>query len=194
MWRDEDEPVDSDLVLAAAAAGRTERSVRAAVNMRISGAPYDEIARVLDYTSAAAARAAVEQGLADAYEGKDTASLRRLTNARLEGLFKLSWENAQPSRPSLDRESGEPDGFYERNPEQAAWVRQAADIAGRLAKLHGLDAPTQVQVSPGAIEFEETVAHLVAVTQKGLPQEADIFALPEDIEDAVVVEDGELDG
>lgn len=170
------------------------RSVRAAVNMKIAGASYAEIAEVLEYTSAAAARQAVEQGIADAYEPKDTASLRRITNARLEGLFQMSWKNAQETRPAVDEWGDEIPGVVERNPEQLAWVRQAADIVGRLNKLHGLDAPTQLQVSPGAIEFEDTVSRLVAVAQRGLPKEADIFG--EEIVEAEEIgpEDEVLDG
>lgn len=166
----------------------TKRSVQAAVNMAISGAPYDEIARVLNYTSAAAARAAVERGLADAYEAKDTTSLRRITSARIEGLWRITWEKAQ--KDTITRWSGPSDDRVAEevaNPEQLAYIRLGMDLTARWAKLHGLDAPTQVQVSPNAEEFAQVVRALAEANQEGLPMEADIFA-DEEVLDAEVEE------
>lgn len=180
---DEDQPVAGKKQVAL-------RTVRAAVNMKIAGASYAEIAEVLEYTSPAAARMAVEQGLADAYEPKDTASLRRITNARLEGLFQMSWRNASETRPARDDFGDVIPGTVERNPEQLPWIRQAADIVSRISKLHGLDAPTQIQVSPGALELEDTVSRLVAHAQRSLPREADIFAA-EEVIDVAEVEPGD---
>jgi hypothetical protein len=163
------------------------RSVQAAVSLKIAGASYQEIAETLNYVSPATARAAVEQGLADAYEAKDTASLRRITSARLEALWRLAWKNAEIEEVEVWRGSGE-DTYpvMVRNPEQAAYIRLGMDIAGRYAKLHGLDAPTQLSISPGAVELEETVTLLVAAAKRGTPAEADIFA-EEEIVDADVV-------
>lgn len=171
----------SDVIVAAKKL--TTRAVMAAVSLKIAGATYEEIADKLNYTSPAAARAAVEQGLADAYDAKDTASLRRITSARLESLWRLAWEEAQRDEIEVWKtRDGEAYPVMERNPERAAYIRLSMDIASRYAKLHGLDAPTQISVSPGAIELEETVAKLVAVAKRGQHSEADIFADEEIIE------------
>lgn len=172
------------------------RQMRAAVNMRIAGAPYDEIANTLEYTSANQARLVVERGLAEAYGEKDKKALFDLTNARIEHLIRLALEKSGPTRNRRD-EYGDPiqiiDDQYEQeaNPEQLAFMRLTMDLLGRHSKLHGLDAPTQVVVTPSQEEFNTLVATVVGHQLADEAGEADIF-------DAEVIEaeedgaDGEL--
>lgn len=165
--------------------------------MRIAGAPYEEITRVLGYSSPATARAAVEEQLAGLYQVEDRRSLFQLVNARHEVLIASLWPKATKPEIQDTDEWGEPKiddagkPVMVANPEHLPYTRMLLDVLTRYSKLNGLDAPTQVQVTPGGEEFNDVVSALVAKALADAPREADIFA--DEVEDAVLVEAGELD-
>lgn len=173
----------------------SKTSAAAAVSMRLSGAPYTEIADVLEYASAAQARWVVEKQLAGAYDTADRESLFRITAARHERLLATIAPKALTDDVQGTNEYGEPifdsDGkpVMVRNKEQIPYARLMLDVMARQAKLHGIDAPTQVQITPAAEEFNAVLALLKASQTAPTAPEADIWA---DTEDAVIVEDGEL--
>jgi hypothetical protein len=175
----------------------TERTAHAAVNMRIAAAPYEKIAEVLAYSSPSAARAAVEEQLAGMYEVEDRKSLFQIVSARYDTLIASLHPQATSAYvqdqddygPKIDDE-GNP--IMVPNPNHLSYARTYADVLSRFSKLHGLDAPTQVQVTPGGDEFNQVVAAMVDKALADAPREADLFA-DEFIEDAVIVEPGELD-
>lgn len=171
-----------------AKAAGAPRTPHAAVNMRIAGAPYEEIARVLEYATPAQARVAVEEQLAGLFPVEDRQALFQIVSARHEALFRSVYTKATKEYlPARDEYGDVIPGEQVPNKEQAIYNKLALDILGRMSRLHGLDAPTQVQISPDAEQFEGVVAGLVQKALAGQEQEADIFA--DDIEDAVVVGD-----
>jgi hypothetical protein len=168
----------------------TRTSAAAAASMRIAGASYAEIAAALEYASAAHARAVVEKTLAGAYQVEDRETLFRVTAARLDGLTKAIYPKAvNDTVPATDDTgrlltdaAGAP--IPQRNSEQIAYGKLLLDVLARQAKLHGLDAPTQVLINPQAEEFNKVVS-LLARQVEDDTIEADVF-------DAEIVEDGEL--
>lgn len=142
---------------------KTPRSARSAAAMKIAGATYEEIAQVLDYVNASAARSAVEQVLAETTdETQDYRALRALANRRLDGLLKAAYPKA------IDKDS----------PEQLAYMQKSLQIIDRQAKLNGIDAPQVISlVTPTAEEFDKVVQQLVQVKGAPAAPEADIFQL-----------------
>ena len=154
----------------------SESTARAALNLRIAGAEYIEIARVLDYVSPRSARLAVERILASAYDAEtDYKSLRQLESARLEALMK-----------SLSKKA-----FDASSPDHLAYNRQFASVLDRHIRLHGLDAPQVIaHINPAAEQFDMVVRALTDRELSKAPQEADIM-LTESEDD--VWEEGDRD-
>lgn len=119
-----------------------QRAMRA-VELRVQGQTYAQIADALDYSDESGARHAVSRLLARREaEGKD--ELRAVHSARLEGVLSAHWPAAT---------SGDTDA--------ARIVLQTLD---RIAKLYGLDAPTRVAVgseSLTTIGFANEAARLI---------------------------------
>lgn len=177
-------------------AKQTATNAAAAVNLAIESTPYDEIARLLGYTSPAQARYVVEEQLAAMHEFKDRKSLFALTAARHEALLRSLAPNALKGEiPLIDKEIGLPvydgDGnpVMTQNKEQVSYAKLYLDVLGRTAKLHGLDAPTEVRINPSAEEFNKVLGILDAARKAGGPIEADIFA---EVLDAEIVDDEDL--
>jgi hypothetical protein len=132
----------------------------AAVAMKIAGATYTEIAKVIPYSSASVARQAVERSLAATVGDEDRAQMRLLESKRLERLLRSVWGRATNSSDA----------------EHLSYVRAALALIDRHARLHGLDAPTQMVVySPAQSEIEAWVAGMSRQVVSGLPLEADII-------------------
>lgn len=170
---------------------------RAAANMKYEGASYEEIADFLDYKDPAMARRVVEEAIARAYPDESHESLFRITAARLEKLLHGLSGRVGPDIPYRD-DMGEtvPDGrggvLMVPNPDQLAYVKVAGDLIARQMRLHGLEAPTRVQITPDAAEFERAIQLLTATKREEQGGEADIFD-ESDIVDAEL-EEGDLDG
>lgn len=142
----------------------------AALALRIDGAGWSDIARVLDYSSAQRARKAVERVLAD-----EAASVEQIEHVR--------WLNARRLEKilnSLMKRATNP-----KDPDHLQYARMAVVVIDQHSKLYGANAPQKmnVQVTPAQVELERWVmqmAQQVAADQ----QEADII-------DAEIVDDTE---
>lgn len=164
------EAVNKDL----AVKDRATRS-QSAVALRLSGASYSDIARVLGYASPTHARSAIERVLASTADSpEDLQNLRVLQTRRLERLLQSVMSKA------VDPEAEE----------HLAYNGRALAIIDRISKLHGVDAPTQVQFTPTDEYLTQYTQRLLE--QAGFPILDAAEATPEDIEDAEVL-DEELD-
>ena len=147
----------------------------AAVALRIAGASYSEIARTLEYASAALARQAVERSLATTVGGESRDQLRFIEARRLERLLRSLWGKATD----------------EHDEEHLAAVRTAVAIIDRHARLYGLDAPQEMVVyTPAATEIEAWVSRMAAQVRGELPAEADIIGETVAIGDPGTGDDG----
>lgn len=140
-----------------------DRSSRqeAAVAMRIAGATYSEIARVLEYASPTLARQAVERSIAATVGSPESREHQRfLESRRLERLMRSLWNKATD----------------ENNDEHLAAIRTAVALIDRHAKLNGLDQPSEMVVyTPASEEIQRWVAHVTSEMRRGLPDEEDIL-------------------
>jgi hypothetical protein len=158
-------------------------NVRSAVSLAVAGAPYEEIANVLGYRSAAHAKAAVERALAVAHGDIDVKTLRNLGNAQLDAMIRTLAPYALSTRKRSkvrDPKSGEVREVEVENTDLLPAQRQMLSILDRKFKLNGIDAPTQITiVDPSAEQFTKAI-ELMAAQQGILPaEEGDIFDLEE---------------
>lgn len=127
------------------------RKTNAALQMRLAGATWNEIALTLGYPTARTALVAVERALErELRTTGDRDALRRLASARLERLLRAVWPKAI-------------DGDH---PDQMTAVNRAKELVGQWSKLHGLDAPTEVVVhNPTQAEIDAWVLSVLAHSQ-----------------------------
>lgn len=155
------DPGDPDQELLLNDIDKSETKAEAAVTMAMYGASPQDIAKTLGYSSAYRARMAVERALASAANSPDDRDkVRKLIDKRLNRLLAAHMPKA------LDP----------KDPQQMAHSARALAIIDRQAKLHGVDAPTQVQVSVSdqhIQEYLEQVVPLAAAHNKAI--EADIL-------------------
>jgi hypothetical protein len=141
-----------------------ERKANAAVELRLAGATWDQIALTVGYPTAREALVAVERALEKHLGEQDREKLRDLAGFRLERLLRSVWGKA------ID-----PD-----HPEHLTAATKAREIIDRHARLYGLDAPTEVVVhSPTQQEIERWVSQVVS------------HSLPE-VEEYDIIDDGTL--
>jgi hypothetical protein len=120
----------------------------AAVQLRVNGTSYDDIAMTLGLSSPRAALTLVSRELAQQGEGLDEErdALRRVEAARLDELLVSVMEKA------TDTEHGE----------HLPAVKTAVTIIDRRIKLYGLDAPSEVIVhTPTQTELDQWVSTMV---------------------------------
>ena len=161
-----DGKVDSDAQRA------RHRKANAAIQMRIAGATWDEIAEVVGYPDGARALAMVEGQLERELRHESKDAMRMMAGKRLERLLRSVWPKA------IDPE----------HPDQLPAIGKAREIIGDHRKLFGLDAPTQIAVhSPAESEIAAWVATVVNHGKPAL-EEGDIFDL--DDEDVTEVVEG----
>ena len=137
-----------------------ERKANAAIQMKLAGATWDEIAEVIGYPTARQALIAVERALERELKTENSqAKMRTLAGQRLERLLRSVWSKA----------------IDPNHPEHLTAVTKARELVDRHAKLYGLDAPTEVVVtSPTTTELERWVATVIEQNEPQLP-EYDIF-------------------
>jgi hypothetical protein len=153
---------------------RTSRQ-EAAVALRIAGATYADIARMLEYASPSLARQAVERSLATTVGHESRDQLRFIEARRLERLLRSLWHKATD----------------EKNDEHLAAVRTAIAVIDRHARLYGLDAPQEMVVyTPAATELEAWVSKMAKQVRGELPQETDIVSAEYQIVDEGTGDDG----
>lgn len=135
-----------------------DRKANAAIQLKESGASWDQIAEVLGYPTARAALVATERALEKELRSESKEFLVKMADKRLERLLSAVWKKA------IDPTS----------PEQMVAVTKAREIIGDHRKLYGLDKPTEVAVySPSQAEIEAWVAE--HITTDAALEEDDIF-------------------
>jgi hypothetical protein len=137
-----------------------DRKAHAAMQLRKTGASWDEIAEVIGYPTARAALVSVERTLEkDLLTDEGKKFMRRLASERLDRLLRGVWTKA----------------IDPGNPDHLQAVDRARQLIDRHARLHGLDAPTEHIVhSPTQMELEKWVSEVISASRPAL-DEADIF-------------------
>lgn len=135
--------------------GGISNRARSAVNLKLAGASYVEIADTLEYPDPQAARREVERALALTHSPDDWETLRLVTAARAEQLFARS--SAMAAADFLVLEDGE----RIPNTEKLAWHRQAGVDLMNHATITGAKAPTKVEITPDEERLDSIVSALV---------------------------------
>jgi len=140
-----------------------------ALALVLSGASYTEAAKIAGYSSAYRCRQAVERILANSADAPgDREKMRVLTDRRLNRLLQ-----------SVMGKAVDP-----KDPQHLAYNARALALVDRIGKVWGVDAPTQVQISPSDEHIQEYVQRMTALA--GASTEAD----EAEILDADIVEEG----
>ena len=141
------------------------RSRKAALELKMMGVPFHEIAKVLEFPSAGAARQAVEQAIIDSgsFEG-DKENMRALMGLQLD-----RWHQ------SIAGKIIDP-----RNAQQLEYMSMGLRLLERKSRLFGLDAPTKVELHAAS---NDEIGELIGAYQERLgiakPVEGDPFELVE---------------
>lgn len=148
-----------------------ERKANAALELRLAGLRWDEIAEVQGYVSARSAKTAVERALERNLMDRkeDTDDLRRMAAARYERLLRSVWPKAM-----------NPEGE-----EHLIAVTKAESLTDKFVKLHGLAAPTEIAIrTPTQQELEVWVQEVsgVKAIEEGNIFDAEIVT-DEDVEE-----------
>lgn len=151
-------------------AKKTPRTqAEAGVALLVQGASFKEISELLGYSNPSTAKAAVERVLASTVTVPEKEAMRSVVHQRYEKLLKSVMSRATNPKDT----------------QHLAYNARANALLDRMSKLHGLDAPTQVQISPSQEYLEEYTRQL----QQGLGLDPDV------VEEADIFEDlGEDDG
>lgn len=130
---------------------------RSAVNLKLDGASYIEIADLLEFETPSDARRAVESALAQTHAPEEWESLRMIAAARAER--QLARSTAMAGADFLhDKETGEKLPNYEK----LRWHQQAGVDLVNWARITGAQAPTKVEITPDEAKMEQLVSHLLA--------------------------------
>lgn len=157
-------------------------TLRAAVQWHLSGADWHTIAKRFNFSSPQAARVAIEKFEGDMVESSDIVAARNKTRGRYERLLQSEWFDA--THPFIVDEDGKQ--TEQRNDAHDKALANARGLIGDLARLDGLNAPTQLQVYvPGSDEIMAVVSELREAKMGEIAREADVFG----IVDAEIVED-----
>lgn len=137
-----------------------DRKANAALQMRIAGASWDEIAEVVGFPTGRAALVATERALEKELKTEESQKhMRSMAGKRLERLLRGVWTKA----------------IDPNNPEHLQAVDRARLLIDRHAKLYGLDAPTEfVVTNPSQTELESWVGKVLRESNADLT-EPDIF-------------------
>lgn len=133
----------------------------AAVALRVDGAGYPDIAKILDYSSAQRARRAIEDAISEqAGSPEEIEHVRFINNRRIERMIQSVMTRATDPHDA----------------DHLAYLRAAMVLVDRQLRLFGADAPAQMKVihSPATAEIENWVNKL-AKTLHGAADEADII-------------------
>lgn len=152
-----------------------QRKTNAAIQMRLAGASWNEIALTLGYPTPRTAMVSVEKALEKELHSKgDRDAMRRMAGARLERLMRSVWPKAV-----------DPD-----HPEHLIAVTKARELVAQHSKLYGLDAPTEIMVhNPTQHEIEQWVA-VVLTGQQPQVEEASIMEASEQEDGSYAVSTG----
>lgn len=182
----EDRPPSKDEVAEAARRNRSSRdTAKAAAQMKLSGYQDWEIAEVLSYTSAGAARAAYEHVFAEAGDlDQDVPAARKHMSLQYDAVLKSLAPKALHTK--MRRKNPDTNRMEEvDNDEHLQYASAFVRVLDRKAVLLGLNAPQVVQLSnPDAVEFQAVVRELLELQGTRDEGEGDIW-------DAEVVEDND---
>ncbi len=144
----------------AAAETMSEVMARGIVALWTRGANYPDIADEFG-VSIATARMAVERVLSDSLDdSEDKTKQRHRVSLQLDAFLRSVMDRA------LDPEDDQ----------HLAYLRAALQVVDRKARLHGLDAPVNIQLGlPTADELDEWVRAVAQHNGTAPPVEADIF-------------------
>lgn len=129
----------------------------AALQLRIDGASFADIARTLEFASPGDARRAVDKALADTpTDMKDVERVRDLESRRIERILV-----------SLMRRATNP-----KDPDHLTYARTALAAIKQQTDLHGAAMPTRVDISynPSAQQLEQWVSQISAAAHKGVTE------------------------
>lgn len=135
----------------------------AALQLRLQGYDWGEIAETIGYADGKAAARATEGALVKQLGASEESrqQMRQMAGIRLDRLLQAVWQRATDTE----------------DPEQLNYVAQARQLIAQHAKLYGLDAPQEYVVhSPTTTELEQWVATVVSQTDD-TPSEPDILEL-----------------
>jgi hypothetical protein len=137
------------------------RKANSAVQLRVEGYDWAEIAEVVGYPDAHRARVSVELALERELKSPESqVFMRSLASSRIDRLLLSVWEKA------TDPE----------HPEHLFAVDRASKLIAQHTKLHGYEAPAEMVIhSPSTPEIERWVSEIVSTAQPAL-EEADIFS------------------
>ena len=133
----------------------------AGVSLLVSGASYADIAGLLEYASPKDAQFAIERALASTVTAPEKEAMFSVVHQRYERLLKSVMSRATNPKDT----------------QHLAYNTRANAIIDRISKLHGLDAPTQVQVTPTQ-EYLESYTRMLQRRlgmDPDVEEEADIF-------------------
>lgn len=146
----------------------------ALVNLRLAGAPFAEIARVLEYGSAAIAKRDFYRALAATHSPEDWETMRQVEVMRAEQLFRRS--SAMAAADFLvDAETG----TKIPNTERLRWHDQAGRDLALHAMISGAKAPARLEITPTEAQYQQIVDAMLAA-EGHLPElEAEIITIEE---------------
>lgn len=155
---------------------RSATKAEAAVTLKLYGASYTEIKNTLHYSSAYRAKMAVERALAAAADSvEDKEKMRFMINKTLDRL-----------KASVMSKAVNPN-----DPQHLAYNARALAILDRQARLYGVDAPTQIQITQSDQYIQEYLeAVLPHVKEDNNQIEFDILE-EADMEEAEMAQEGE---
>ncbi|MGO1566451.1 MAG: hypothetical protein ACTHXC_00375 [Brachybacterium sp.] len=158
--------------------------MRAAVNLKLDGLSFAEIAELLELKHAGDARQLVEKGLSAMHPPEDAELLRRQEGLRAEKLFAQSLAMAQAD---YFVDADDPDVRIP-NADKLRWHDQAAKDLALHAAITGAKAPTKVDVSTNTEEINRMVNTILEAGDGGGRElEADIW----EVDEIPEVEDGD---
>jgi hypothetical protein len=134
-----------------------QRSV-ACVNMRLAGAPFHEIAKMLEYASPGAAKAAFIAALASLHPREDWETLRQIEAMRAEQLLTRSLAMSAADY-LVDKDNPE---IRIPNRDKLKWHEQAGKDLMLHATITGAKAPVHISITPSEQELDEIVQGLLA--------------------------------
>ncbi len=151
----------------------------AAVAMKIDGAGYSDIARVLEYSSAQRARKAVEDAIAAQAGTPDQLEhIRWVNSRRIERIIASIMPRA--TNP--------------KDPDHLMYARMAIVTIDRHLRIWGADAPQKLDVtySPAAGEIERWAMRVAEQVHGPQPEEGNIMQI-DNVIDVEIVDDKEED-
>jgi hypothetical protein len=176
-YGDEDDPSEGASILRMPGTGskpqkgnvNKQERMRQAWELRKAGVSYDDIAQRLGYSSKAGAYNAVKSIMQQVTQetGKE---LQTLHHERLNTMLMMAWRNAQQGDMKA--------------------IDTVLRIMERQATMSGIDAPKQSTTNHVLFVGGDESDYIAALQQAAMEQAAlEAGPLPDDIEDAVLVEE-----